>query len=316
MISIVGTGKFLPTKILSNHDLEKLVDTTDEWIVKRTGIKQRYVVTDETVLDMALTASEQALKNANCLKSDIDLVVCATISGDYLVPSVSNLVAGALGLEVPSMDINAACSGFVYALDVVTAYIQSGKADTVLLIGTDKMSRLTNFADRNTCVLFGDAAGAFVIKKGDQLKSISLTSKGSQELMNIPHVQGNAPFAKKYNRQPYLYMEGSEVYKFAVKALTEEVKKVVGQAGYNLNQVKWLVPHQANLRIIETAAKTLGFEMSQVLFNIQQCGNTVSACVPSIFHDAFLSGKFQKGDIVVVCVFGGGLTTGAAVFKI
>ncbi|MCL1953891.1 MAG: 3-oxoacyl-ACP synthase, partial [Firmicutes bacterium] len=193
MIQIQGTGKFLPKYVLTNQHLESIVETSDEWITKRTGIKQRRVVTDESVAHMAIQASLQALENAKCDAKDIDLVVCSTIGGDYIVPSVACLVAGHLKLTIPAMDINAACSGFVYALDVVVSYLNSGRADKVLLIGVDNLSRFVDFGNRNTCVLFGDGAGALIVTRGEQLKAIKLTTKGGGELMNIPNSEGNAP---------------------------------------------------------------------------------------------------------------------------
>jgi len=313
MIRIIGTGKFVPHSVLTNFDLEKIVDTSDEWIVKRTGIKQRQVATTESVADMAIEAAKQAIQNANINAKDIDLIVCSTVGGDFVVPSVSCLVAGALDLNVPAYDLNAACSGFIFALDNVAAYIQSGKAKTVLLIGADKMSRITDFEDRNTCVLFGDGASAVVVQKGEQLRAINLTTMGNHTLMNIPAPEGNAPYTIKKGSKPYLYMNGPEVYKFAVVALEKEVRKVVQQAGFELSQVKWLIPHQANFRIIETASKALGIPLENVLSNISNCGNTVTACIPTMLHDALQQNKIKQGDIVVMCAFGGGLTTGAAV---
>jgi 3-oxoacyl-[acyl-carrier-protein] synthase-3 len=306
----------LPNTVLSNSDLEKMVDTSDEWIFKRTGIKERRVATAETVAHMAIQASKQALENAGLQPLSIDMVVCSTIGGDYITPSVACLVAGYFGLTVPAFDINAACSGFVYALDVVSAYIKSGKVKNVLLVGADKMSKVTDFGDRNTCVLFGDGAGAFVLTCGEQLKAITCTTQGSDEFMRIPSFEGNAPYTIKTGRQPYLYMNGQATYKFAVNALEQEVRKIVNKAGLQLDQIDWLVPHQANFRIIETASKALELNIDQVLSNIADCGNTVSACIPSMIHDAFESKKFKKGDVVVICVFGGGLTTGAAVLVV
>ncbi|MCL1944607.1 MAG: ketoacyl-ACP synthase III [Firmicutes bacterium] len=316
MIQIQGTGKFLPKYVLTNQHLESIVETSDEWITKRTGIKQRRVVTDESVAHMAIQASLQALENAKCDAKDIDLVVCSTIGGDYIVPSVACLVAGHLKLTIPAMDINAACSGFVYALDVVVSYLNSGRADKVLLIGVDNLSRFVDFGNRNTCVLFGDGAGALIVTRGEQLKAIKLTTKGGGELMNIPNSEGNAPFTHKYNLQPYLYMDGPEVYKWAIKAIDEEVRAVLSMANLSISQVDWFLPHQANYRIIETASKSLGLDLKQVLSNIEFCGNTSSACLPSLLHDAYMDSQLKLGDIVAICSFGGGLTTGAAVLKI
>lgn len=316
MIKILGSGKFLPKHILSNQDLESIVDTSDEWITKRTGISSRHVVTSESVAHMAIEASVLALKNADIASSEIDLVICGTLGGDFVLPSVACLVAGHFDLKIPAFDINAACSGYVYALDVAVAYITSGKAEKVLLVGVDNMSRYVDYTNRNTCVLFGDGAGALVLEKGSQLKAIKLTSQGGADLMNIPNSQGNAPFLQKYDLEPYLYMDGPEVYKFAIKALEDQVRDVVAMAGLDIKDIDWLLPHQANFRIIETATKSLGINMDKVLSNIKDCGNTSTACLPSLLHDGFACGKFKKGDIIVMCTFGGGLTTGAAVLEI
>lgn len=316
MIKILGTGKYVPEKVLTNTDLEKMVDTTDEWIQKRTGISERRVATDQRVDFMAIKAAKQALEKSGLKAQDIDLVVCSTIGGDFVVPSVACLVAGELGLTVPAFDINAACSGFVYALDIVCAYIQSGRAKNVLLIGADKMTKVTDFSDRNTCVLFGDGAGALVATKGEQVKVVNLTSKGEHELINIPAPEGNAEFLTKAGRPPFLYMNGAEVYKFAVVAFEKEVRKAVQQAGLEMSQVNWVIPHQANYRIIEAASRSMGISLDKILTNIAYCGNTVSACIPTLLHDGFDQGKFKKGDVVVMCAFGGGLTTGAAVLVV
>jgi 3-oxoacyl-[acyl-carrier-protein] synthase-3 len=213
------------------------------------------------------------------------------------------------------MDINAACSGFVYALDVVSAYIASNKARTVLLVSVDIMTRLADYADRNTCVLFGDGAAALVVTAGDQLKTIRLSSAGTDVLMNIPTHEGNSPYSVKHGRKPYLYMDGQEIYKWAVKALENEVRWAMGSAGYSMDKLAWLVPHQANYRILETAAKALGLDMGKVLSNIAECGNTVSACIPAMLCDAVSQGKIKQGDVVALCAFGGGLTTGVAVLS-
>ncbi|MDR1138294.1 MAG: ketoacyl-ACP synthase III [Clostridiales bacterium] len=316
MIKILGTGQFAPQHVLTNQDLEKIVDTTDEWITKRTGIKERKVVTTESVADMATQAGLQAILKAGCTPRDIDMIVCSTIGGDYVVPPVACLVAGQLGLTVPALDINAACSGFVYALDVVATYLQSGRVDRVLLIGVDNLSRFVDYNDRNTCVLFGDGAGALVLAKGQQLKSIKLTTQGSAELMNIPNTSGNAPFMLNRQIPPYLIMHGQEVYKWAVSKIEHEVRAVVQMAGVEMSDVDWLLPHQANYRIIETAAKSLGLDMSQVVNNIECRGNTSSACIPTLLSIAFDTQLFRPGSIVVLCAFGAGLTTGAAVIKV
>ena len=312
---IIGTGSSHPACVKTNDDLAKLVDTSDEWITTRTGIRSRYISTGETLTDLSCDAAQKALENAGVTPKELDLIICSTIRGDYLTPSLACVVQQRLGATCPAFDLNAACSGFVYSLDVAAGFFSRGTVKKVLIISAEMMSKMVDWNDRATCVLFGDGAGAAVLAEGNHLLSCKLTAQGDTELLYIPHVNGNSPFYDWPDQHPFLFMNGQGVYKFAVAAMERDVLDVVRQAGITLDDVSYLLPHQANLRIIETGRKKLGLPPEKVLTNIDKHGNISSACIPTLLDEQNRKGTFHKGDILVLCAFGGGLTTGACVLK-
>ncbi|MDD4583140.1 MAG: beta-ketoacyl-ACP synthase 3, partial [Eubacteriales bacterium] len=239
---IVGTGRANPALVLTNEMVSKLVDTNDEWIVTRTGINTRYVSTDETLLDLSVEAANNALNKAGIEGKDLDLIICSTLEGDYITPSLSCLVQREIGAVCPAVDINAACSGFIYGLDMADAYITSDKAETILLIGAEMMTRHLDWKDRSTCVLFGDGAGAVVLKKGNGLKSIKITAKGDDKLLVIGNVFCSSPFSNQPQTDPHFRMNGGEVFKFAVGSALRDVKEVMKKAGVTVSDVKMLIP--------------------------------------------------------------------------
>lgn len=315
MFEIIGTGSCLPQCSKSNDDLAEFLDTSDEWISKRTGIKRRSVCVEESHTDLIFYAAERALENAGVQAGELDLILCATVRGDYISPSSACVIQQRLGASCPAMDINAACTGFIYCLDVAAGYFARGRVKKVLVVAGEAMSRLVNWRDRSTCVLFGDGAGAAVLGEGNSLLSIKLTAHGNPEALYIPHVSGNSPFIAGENQETYLKMEGQEVYKFAVSAMCTDVKDVTEQAGITQQQIDWLIPHQANQRIIATASHKLEVPDEKYLMGIENMGNISAASIPVLIDRANRAGKFHEGDILALTAFGAGLTTGACILK-
>lgn len=312
---ILGTGSSHPSRSVTNDELASLVETSDEWIRTRTGIRSRYVSTGETLSDLTAEAAQRALENAGVKASELDLIICSTIRGDYITPSQACVIQQRIGASCPAFDINAACSGFIYALDVAAGYFARGRAKKILIVSAEMMSKLVDWKDRATCVLFGDGAGAVVLGEGDSLLSIRLSAVGNADPLYAPNVDGNSPFCDCPHKEPYLYMNGQEVYKFAVSAMYNDVVDVVAQAGLTLEDITYVLPHQANIRIVETGRKKLGLPVEKVLTNIDTHGNISSACIPTLMDEKNRCHTFQKGDILVLCAFGGGFTTGACVLK-
>lgn len=312
---ITGTGSGVPACSKTNDDLAKIVETSDEWITTRTGIKSRYIMTTETLTELSVTAAQNALKMAGVCADELDLILVSTIRGDYLTPSLACVLQNELGAKCPAFDINAACSGFLYALDIADAYYARGGIEKVLVVSAEAMSKMLDWTDRSTCVLFGDGAGAAVLEKGDNLLSIKISASGNRDYLRIPNVMGNSPFSQDKQEPSYLYMNGNEVYKFAVAAMSNDLKEVIQKAGLTKEEVDYVLPHQANIRIIETARKRLGFPKEKVLVNIDRHGNTSSSCIPVLLDEYNRQGAFHDGDILALSAFGGGLTTGACVLR-
>lgn len=312
---ISGTGSAYPTSSKSNDDLSTFLDTSDEWISSRTGIKSRYVCTTETLAELASRAGKNALDLAGAEAADLDLIICATVCGDYLTPSLACLVQKELGASCPAFDVNAACSGFLYALDVAAGFFARGTAKKILVISAEAMSRLLDWTDRSTCVLFGDGAGAVLLEPGDGLLSIRITAHGNENALNIPSGTWDTPFSKLENQKAVLHMNGQDVYKFAVSSMFHDVQTVIEQAGLQQEDVDWVLPHQANLRIIATAKKQLNIPEERFCVNIERFGNTSSAGIPILMDEMNRAGKFKPGQILVLSAFGGGLTTGACVLR-
>jgi len=320
---IIGTGSYVPEKILTNSDLEKFLDTTDEWIVTRTGIRERHVAAEgETTSDLATNASRQALAMAGLQPDDLDLIVVGTISGDYPWPATACLVQQKLATRgQATFDVSAACCGFLYALSNAVAQIESGRARRALVIGAETLTRLVDWEDRNTCVLFGDGAGAVVVEaqEGESgVLSTHLHADGSYwELLyqpgfgsvNPPSVEGISA------RLPFLKMQGNEVFKIAVRSLHEVAIEALTANGYTAADVDLFVPHQANQRILDATAKRLGLREDQVFINVERFGNTSGASIPIALDEANRAGKLAAGDLVLLDAFGGGLTWASALLR-
>ncbi len=314
-IKVLGTGAYIPEKIVTNDDLAQLVDTSDEWIMQRVGVKERHVSVDQTAADMAAEAAKKALESADLTGADIDLIIAATISGETLSPTVAGMVQKAIGATCPAFDLNSACSGFLFALDTAVSYIERGAYKNVLIIGAERLSKLVDWSDRSTCVIFGDGAGAMVITKGEGYLASRLYTSGGDEVIEIPSFGGSAPFYKTPLKHPYIFMDGQETFKFAVNKIAEDIKYVAEQAGITLDEIDYVVTHQANIRIMDFAAKRLKMPKEKFVINIHKYGNTSSASVAIAFDELARSGKLKRGDKIAMCAFGGGLSSAACLIE-
>lgn len=317
---IIGMGKALPEKILTNYDLEKLVDTNDEWITTRTGIKERRIVADSVATsDLATKAALNALANAGVSAEEIDLIIVATITPDYKLPSAASIVQSNIGAKkAATFDLNAGCSGWVYSIATANAFIQSGVYEKVLVIGAEALSTITNWTDRTTCILFGDGAGASVVSKVDEggFFGFDLGTDGQVEPLYAP---GSG--SKKLTAEPVpgcnnkIFMVGKDVFKFAVKVQSKSILKLIEKFDMNINDIDLFVPHQANYRIIESACERLNISKDKFMINLDKYGNTSAASIPLALCEAVEQNRVKKGDTVCVCGFGAGLTWASGIMK-
>lgn len=314
-IQVLGTGFYVPEKVITNDDLAKMVDTSDEWIMQRVGVKNRHISTVETAADFAEKAAREALDSAGVDSSELDLIIVATITSETVCPTVAGTVQKAIGASCPAFDISSACSGFLFALDTAVSYIMRGNVNKALVIGAERLSKLVDWTDRGTCVIFGDGAGAFVIGKGENYLASTLYTKGGDEVLKIPGFSGFSPFYKGEENKPVINMDGQETFKFAVNKIVEDIKYVAEQAGISLDKIDHVVTHQANIRIIDFAAKRLKIPKEKFFINIDKYGNTSAASVPIAAAELNKSGQLKKGDIVVMSAFGGGLSSAACIIK-
>lgn len=312
---IAGTGSAYPDTFLTNNDIAKIVDTTDEWIYTRTGIKKRPIAEKVSLAQLSAQAAKRALEDAGSDPDELDLIICATVRADNIIPSLACSVQRLIGAKCPAFDINAACSGFIYSLAVANAFFALKKDSKVLVVAGDALSKVVDWRDRATCVLFGDAAGAVVLKRGDSLLSMHLSADGNEDVMNIPSSNGNCPFNMQEEREQYLHMNGQEVFKFAVSAMCADLEKAAAEAGVLLNDIDFVLPHQANQRIIEAAKARLNIPGERFLSNIEDFGNTSAASIPMLLDKLNRSGKLKNGQTLAMTAFGGGLTTGACILK-
>lgn len=320
---LVGLGTYLPEEIITNADLEKIIDTSDEWIRTRTGISERRRISNaEASSDMGYKAAVKALENAGIKAEEVDLIIVPTATPDMLFPSTACIIQDKIGaVNAAAFDISVGCTGFIYALSLANQYVATGAYDTVLVVATEALTRFLNWEDRNTCVLFGDGAGAVVIKpveEGSGFLSFVLGSDGSGgDLLKIPGGGSRNPASEKTvaDKQHCINMAGNEVFKFAVKIMGEAAVQALDKAGLSKEDVDLLVPHQANTRIIESAAKRLGLPQEKVVINLDKYGNMSSASIPVALEEARNRGLLKKGDLIVLVGFGAGLTWGACVMK-
>ncbi len=316
---IVGTGSYLPERVLTNEELARSVDTSDEWIRDRTGIRQQHVVADgQTTGDLAFEAATRALAAAGVKGSDIDLLVVGTTTPDLIFPSTACLLQHRLGANgCTAFDVNAACSGFMYALGVADKFIRSGSVRTALVVGAETLTRLLDWDDRNTCVLFGDGAGAVVLRADDEpgILSTHLHADGGFKHLLYTPVGVSAGFKDEKNHGLKVLMAGSEVFKVAVKTLDAVVEETLAANGLVKSDIDWLIPHQANLRIITATAKRLAMPMDRVVVTVDRHGNTSAASVPLALDTAIQSGRVKRGELLLLEAFGGGFTWGSALIR-
>ncbi len=320
---IAGTGSQLPDKRLTNDDLSRMVDTNDEWITQRTGIKERRIAGEgESTATLATAAARKAIEAAGLVPSDIELIVLGTITPEMSFPATACFVAAALGLQTtPAMDLSAACSGFIYSLDTAAAFIKIGRFKNVLVIGAETLSRVTDYKDRGSCILFGDGAGAVVLQRSDDIHSGLLYSSlhadgnGWDLLYSMPGSRHPLQEEMVRDGQHFIKIKGREVYKFAVSRFEELISDAMEKCDLTVDQVKLIVPHQVNQRIIDSALNKLGFPAEKVFVNIDKYGNTSAASIPIALDEAFRAGRISKGDVVIFVAFGAGLTWANAVVR-
>jgi 3-oxoacyl-[acyl-carrier-protein] synthase-3 len=319
---IIGTGSYVPDNTITNDDMAKLVETSDEWIFSRTGIKQRHISTGENTSDLAYQASKKALEQAGITASELDLIICATITPDSYMPSVACIVQHRLdAVKAVAFDLSAACTGFVYATAVAASFIESGLYNNILVIGAETLSKTLDWSDRSTCVLFGDGAGAAVITASEintGVNAIRLLSDGSKrDGLVLPGIPLSNPYVNNTEDKapPYIAMNGQEVFKFAVRSMTDLINDIQKTAGLTQNDIKYVVAHQANFRIIEQAAKALEMPIDKFYINIDKYANTSAATIGIALDEMNRKGLLQQGDKIILIGFGGGMTSGAILME-
>ncbi|MCK8823953.1 beta-ketoacyl-ACP synthase III [Fuchsiella alkaliacetigena] len=319
---ITGVASYVPEKILTNQDLEKMVDTDDEWIKSRTGIEERRIAAEDTATsDLAYRAAEAALEEADLAAEELDLIIVATVTPDMVFPATACLVQDRLGAEkAAAFDLQAGCSGFVYALATATQFVKAGAYDNVLVIGAETLSKITNWEDRNTCILFGDGAGAAVVQvveSGGILANVLGADGSGGELLKVPAGGSRQPTTIEtvQNELHYMQMEGNQVFKFAVRIMGKSALKSIEKAGLQREDIDFFIPHQANTRIINAAAKRLKLSEEQVFVNLDKYGNTSAASIPIALAEAVEAGRINKGDNIVLVGFGAGLTWAASTIE-
>jgi 3-oxoacyl-[acyl-carrier-protein] synthase-3 len=321
---LAGTGSALPEKRLTNDDLSKMVDTNDEWITQRTGIRERRIAGEgETTASLGTLAARKAVESAGLTVNDIDVIVCATITPEMIFPSTACFIAANLGMHsTPAFDLSAACSGFIYALSVGGSFIKSGQYKNVLVLGAETLSRSIDYKDRGSCILFGDGAGAAILQRSSDKQrgliysTLYADGHGAESMKCIPGSRFPVSEEMIRNRQQFIQLKGREVYKFAVEKFQELIEQAMRACELTRDQVKLVIPHQVNQRIIDSALEKLGMPPEQAFVNIGKYGNTSAASIPIALDEAMREGRLQKGDVVIFVAFGAGLTWANAVLKI
>lgn len=314
-MKIIGTGSSHPSKVVTNDMLSSLVDTTDEWITTRTGIKERCVISSEKLEDLAIDAAKKALDNAGITASELDFIICANVVNEYVTPALSCIIQGAIGAKCPCVDLNGACVGFMYGIDMAEAYYKAGKVKNVLIVCAEEPSRMLSWTDRSVCVLFGDGAGAAVLSEGDNIKATRLTAASAPDKLYQKHELQPSPFNTKENSNVPLVMRGQDVFKFAAYASISDMQTLLEQTGIAPDQIDHYVLHQANVRIIETVRSFLKQPSEKFPMNIQKYGNTSSASVPILLDELNRSGQLKRGQLVALSAFGAGFVSGGCIME-
>ena len=306
-MKLIGTGSALPQRQVTNDEISRFLDTDDAWICPRTGIRSRHVISGEQLEDLGAEAARKALEMAGLGVADIDFFICSNVVNEYMTPGLSCIIAHKIGLTCPMIDINCACPGFIYAMDIAETYFQAGKVKNVLIVCAEEPSRMTSWEDRSTCVLFGDGAGAAVFTQGDKLKATKLNAEPAPDKICEYRTLMPTPFVTKEEQSTPLLMKGREVFRFAVTTSVRDIRELVEKSGLTLDRVDWFMIHQANLRIIDAIREGLGVDESRFPTNIADHGNSSSASCPILLDECNRKGMFKPGDLVVFSAFGAGL---------
>lgn len=314
-MKIAGTGSVLPKKVVTNDMLSEFLDTSDEWIRTRTGVVSRHVISDEKLEDMAIEAAEKALSDAGITAAELDFIICSNVVNEYVTPQLSCIIQGGIGASCPCIDINCACAGFIYAIEIAESFYKAGKVRNVLVVSAEEPTRMTDWSDRRTCVLFGDGAGAAVLSPGDNIRSIGLSASSATDKLWQYRLLQPTPYITKEEKDVPLQMKGQDVFKFAVKAAGRDITRVLDETGLTADQVDHYIVHQANIRIINAIQDYLGQPSSKFPVNIHDHGNSSSSCCPILLDECNRSGLLKKGDFIVMSAFGAGFVSGAMVFE-
>ena len=314
-MKISGTGSVLPKKVVTNEMLSQFLDTSDEWIRTRTGVKSRHVISDERLEDMAIEAARKALDDAGVAVSELDFIICSNVVNEYITPQLSCIIQGGIGASCPCIDINCACAGFIYALEIAESFYRSGRVKNVLVVCAEEPSRMTDWSDRRTCVLFGDGAGAAVLTPGDNIRSIKLSaSSATDKLWQYRKLQPTPYITKEEDDVP-LQMKGQDVFKFAVKAASRDITRVLTESGCSKDDVDHYLLHQANIRIINAIQEFMEQPVEKFPTNVEDHGNSSSSSCPILLDECNRKGIFKKGDLIVMSAFGAGFVSGALLLE-
>ena len=314
-MKIVGTGSVIPKKIVTNDMLSEFLDTSDAWIYPRTGIKHRHVISDEKLEDLAISAARKALDDAGMTAADIDYIICSNVVNEYITPGLGCIIQGGIGATCPAIDINCACAGFIYALDIAESHFKAGRVNNVLIVCAEEPTRMTSWKDRNVCVLFGDGAGAAVLTAGANIKGIKLSTASATEKLYQIRTLEPTPYITKEENSVSLQMRGQDVFKFAVKASSGDIKYLLDKLGMSADSIDHYLLHQANIRIINTIREFLDQPESKFPTNVESHGNSSSASCPILLDECNRNGILKRGDMLALSAFGAGFTSGAVIME-
>ena len=314
-MKISGTGSVLPKKVVTNDMLSEFLDTSDAWIYPRTGVKSRHVISDERLEEMAIEAARKALEDASMQASELDFIICSNVVNEYITPQLSCIIQGGIGANCPCIDINCACAGFIYALHLAESFYKAGSVKNVLIVCAEEPTRMTDWTDRRTCVLFGDGAGAAVLTPGDNIKGFSLSAASATDKLYQYRTLQPTPYITKQEQDVPLQMKGQDVFKIAVKATSSDITKDLREQGISPDEVDHFLLHQANLRIIHTIESFLEQPAEKFPVNIEDHGNSSSSCCPILIDECRRQGRFKPGDKIVISAFGAGFVSGAVLLE-